>query len=213
MATVKKSVTNKIIERERTLPAVRYTSPLVAAFMALTGINVENGFTSVGTRMLQSLYPVIRDGKASLHGQRGTSGATGKWQGLLGLRSSDLTEDKREKELLALLTARCMPSERIIMACYMLDALSKAELDAACVTAYGEKPGKAFAGIVRSIAKFVNASTEIVKADIKKSAGKTANLTSMASDTIADARMASAQAMLNLLTEVKNVQPGVNHLK
>ena len=197
-----KSITQKILERERLLPALRYAHPLVAAFMALSGINVENGLTSVGTRMLQSLYAVIRNGKASLHGQRGTSGATGKWQGLLGLRSSDLTEEAREEELLSLLTARSMPSERIIMACYMLDGLNKTELESACVTSYGEKPGKAFAGVVRSIAKFVSVSTEIVKADIKKHAGKTANLTAKASDAITDARMASAQAMLEMLSDV-----------
>ena len=201
MAQKAKSITQKIIERERTLPAIRYTAPLVAAFMALMGINVAEGFRSVGTRMLQSLYAMIRNGKAVLKGQQGTSGATGRWQGLLGLRASDLTDVEREDELLALLTARCMPSERIIMACYMLDGLSKAELESACTLAYGESPGKAFVGIVRSVAKFLNVSSEIVQADIKKKAGKTQNLTASASSAIAEARQASAQAMLESLLE------------
>lgn len=194
-----RTVTEKIIERERVLPAIRYTAPLVAAFQALSGINVAEGFRSVGTRMLQSLYAMIRDGKATLKGQRGTSGATGRWQGLLGLRSSDLTEEAREDELLALLTARCMPSERIIMACYMLDGLTKAELESACVLAYGDAPGKAFSNIVRSVSKFLAVSSEIVQADIKKKAGTTQNLTASASDALAEARAASAQAMLDSL--------------
>lgn len=200
MTDNEKTVTQKIIARERTLPAIRYVAPLVAAFMALMGVNTESGMTSVGTRMLQSLYAVIRNGKAMLKGQRGTSGATGRWQALLGLRDSDLTEEQREDELLALLTARSMPSERIIMAAYMLDGLNKAELESACILAYGEAPGKAFVGIVRSIAKFLDVSSEVVEADIKKKAGRTQNLTSSASDVIADARAASAQAMLDMLT-------------
>jgi hypothetical protein len=200
MADNKKTVTQKIIERERMLPAVRYTAPLVAAFMSLLGINVEAGFRSVGTRMMQSLYAVIRNGKATLKGQRTTSGATSRWQALLGTRQSDLTDEKREDELLALLTARAMPSERIIMACYMLDGLNKNELEAACVLAYGEVPGKAFANIVRNVAKFLTVSSEIVEAEVKKRAGKTANLTSTASDALTDARTASAQAMLEMLT-------------
>ena len=203
MADNKKPITQKIIEREVLLPAIRYTKPLVAAFMALCGVNVESGFRSVGTRMLQSLYPKIRNGVAELRGPRGTSGATGKWKALLGLRSSDLTEVEREDELMALLTARCMPSERIIMACYMLAGLSTAELGTVCQVAYGEVPGKAFANIVKSVSKFLEVSTEIVQADIKKSAGSTQNLTSTASDAIADARTASAQAMLELLTSAK----------
>lgn len=205
MTAKKKSatITQKIIEREILLPAIRYTAPNVAAFMALCGTNVESGITSVGTRMLQSLYPKIRDGKAELKGQRGTSGATGKWKGLLGLRASDLTETEREDELLALLTARCMPSERIIMACYMLGGLATAELVTVCQVAYGEVPGKAFAQIVKSVSKFLEVSTEIVQADIKKSAGSTQNLSAAASDTIADARTASAQAMLELLSKVQ----------
>lgn len=201
MTVKKKSITEKIIARERTLPAIRYTAPLVAAFQALSGINVAEGFRSVGTRMLQSLYAMIRDGKATLKGQRGTSGATGRWQGLLGLRSSDLTEEEREDELLALLTARSMPSERIIMACYMLDGLNKAELESACVLAYGELPGKAFSNIVRSVAKFLSVSSEIVQADIKKKAGTTQHLGASASDALAEARQASAQSMLDLLLE------------
>ena len=194
-----KSITEKIIERERMLPAIRYTAPLVAAFQALMGVNVAEGFRSVGTRMLQSLYAVIRKGKATLKGQRGTSGATGRWQALLGIRASDLTEEQREDELLALLTARCMPSERIIMACYMLDGLSKAELESACVLAYGTEPGKAFSGIVRSVAKFLNVSSEIVQADVKKRAGTTQNLSASASGALAEARAASAQSMLDSL--------------
>lgn len=195
--TEKKSITQKIIERERLLPATRYVAPLVAAFQMLMGINVEVGFRSIGTRMMQSLYAMIRNGKAVLRGQRTTSGATRRWQCLLGTRASDLSEEAREDELLALLTARCMPSERIIMACYMLDGLSKVELESACVLAYGGTPGKAFAGIVRSVAKFLNVSSEIVQADIKKRAGTTQNLTASASDVIADARTAGAQAMLD----------------
>lgn len=201
MTTKVKSITEKIIERERTLPAIRYTAPLVAAFQALSGINVAEGFRSVGTRMLQSLYAKIRNGKATLKGQRGTSGATGRWQALLGTRASDLTEEQREDELLALLTARCMPSERIIMACYMLDGLSKSELESACQLAYGDAPGKAFVGIVKSVAKFLSVSSEIVQADVKKRAGSTQNLTASASDALAEARQASAQAMLNSLLE------------
>jgi len=212
MSDNKKTVTQKIIERERTLPAIRYIAPRVAAFQSLMGVNVSEGFRSVGTRMLQSLYAMIRNGKAELKGQRGTPGATGRWQALLGLRQSDLTEKAREDELMALLTARCMPSERIIMACYMLDALSKVELESACVLAYGEVSGKAFSQIVRSIAKFLDVSSEVVKADIKKHAGKTQNLTASASDAIADARMASAQAMLDMLT-IPDAEIGVNHMK
>lgn len=196
-----KSMTAKIIKRERTLPAIRYTAPYVAAFLALQGINVEAGFRSVPTRMMQSPYGKIRDGKATLCGQRGTSGATGKWQGLLGTRQSDLTEEAREDELLALLTARCMPSERIIMACFMMDSLNKAELESACVLAYGDIPGKAFANIVRSVAKFLDVSSEIVEADIKKHAGKTANLTETGSDAITEARNASAASILAMLSE------------
>ena len=202
MATKKvRSITEKIIERERMLPAIRYTAPLVAAFMALSGINVLAGFRSVGTRMCQTLYAMIRGGKAVLKGQRGTSGATGRWQGLLGLRSSDLTDEAREDELLALLTARSMPSERIVMACYMMDSLNKAELESACVLAYGDTPGKAFSGIVRSVAKFLNVSSEIVQADIKKKPGTTQNLSASASDALAEARQASAQSMLDSLLD------------
>lgn len=206
MSDNKKSTTQKIIERERTLPAIRYTAPLVAAFMALCGTNVEAGFRSVGTRMCQSMYAKIRNGIAELRGTRGTSGATGMWQALLGLRASDLTDAQRVDELMALLTARCMPSERIIMACHMLDALNKAELESACVLAYGDVPGKAFAQIVRSVAKFLNVSSEIVQADIKKRAGKTANLTSTASDAITDARNASAMNILAVLTEAQEAK-------
>jgi hypothetical protein len=196
-----KSITSKIVERERLLPAIRYTAPLVAAFNALMGVNVESGFRSVGTRLMQSLYPKIRDGVAKLCGQRGTPGATGKWKALLGLRQSDLTDAQREDELLALLTARAMPNERMIMACYMLDALAKAELENACVLAYGDEPGKAFAQIVKSVAKFLDVSSEIVEADIKKYAGKTANLTSTASDAITDSRNAAAASILKMLSE------------
>jgi hypothetical protein len=196
-----KSITSKIVARERTLPARRYTSPFVAAFMALLGTNVEAGFRSVGTRLLQSPYGKIRDGKATLCGQRGTSGATGKWQALLGLRPSDLTEEQREDELLVLLTARCMPSERIIMACYMLDSLSKAELESACVLTYGDAPGKAFAQIVRSVSKFLDVSSEIVEADIKKHAGKTANLSETGTDAITETRNAAAASILALLSD------------
>lgn len=203
MSDSKKTITQKIIGRERLLPAIRYTSPLVAAFMALMGVNVEAGFRSAGTRMCQSLYAKIRNGVATLCGQRGTSGATGRWQALLGLRQSDLTDAQREDELMALLTARCMPSERIIMACYMMDSLSKAELESACVLAYGDAPGKAFANIVRSVSKFLSVSSDIVKADIKKHAGKTANLTNTASDAITDARNAAAQNILAVLTEAQ----------
>lgn len=200
----KLSITAKIIAKEILLPALRYTAPRVAVFFALQGINVTAGFRSVGTRMCQTLYPMIKAGEALLRGNRGTSGATGRWKALLGLRSSDLTEEERESELLALLLARAMPNERMSMACYMLSGLSAAELSTACQGAFGEVPGKAFASIVKSVAKFIAVSTEIVKADIKKSAGGTQNLTSSASDAVAETRMSQAQALLKDLTEEKD---------
>jgi len=198
------SITSKIVSKEIELPALRYVAPKVACFFALQGVNVEEGFRSVGTRMLQTLYPMIADGKALLRGNRGTSGATGRWKALLGQRASDLTDVEREEELLALLLARAMPNERMIMSAYMLSGMSSAELTEACVGTFGEEPGKAFASIVKSVAKFVSVSSEIVKADIKKHAGTTQNLTASASDGIAETRMAQAQAMLELLTESKS---------
>lgn len=203
MTEKKRTVTQKIQDRERLLPALRYTSPNVAAFFALLGSNVANGFTSVGTRMCQTLYPFIKDGIALLRGNRGTSGATGRWQALLGVRASDLTEEDREAELIALLVARAMPNERQIMGSYMLAGLSSAELTTACTNAFGDAEGKAFSGIVKAVAKFVSVSSEIVQADIKKKSGKTQNLTASASGAIADARQASAQAMLDSLMEAK----------
>lgn len=194
------SITQKIIAKEIELPALRYVAPFVAVFYALTGINVDAGFRSVGTRMMQTLYAVIANGKAALHGNRGTSGATGRWKALLGLRASDLSEEAREAELLAVLLARAMPSERISMACYMLSGLSHAELTAACQNAFGEVPGKSIASYIKSVAKFLSVSTEIVQADIKKKAGTTQNLSASASDAVSDARVASAQSLLEALT-------------
>jgi len=199
--TDKLSITAKIIAKEVLLPALRYVAPKVAVFFALQGINVAAGFRSVGTRMCQTLYPMIKNGKALLRGNRGTSGATGRWKALLGLRTSDLSEEERESELLALLLARAMPSERISMACYMLSGLASSELTTACQDTFGEVPGKAFASVIKSVAKFIAVSTEIVKADIKKTAGGTQNLTASASDAIAETRMSQAQALLKDLTE------------
>lgn len=88
------------------------------------------------------------------------------------------------------------------MAAYMLGGLSSAELTSACQNAFDAIPGKAFANIVKSIAKFVSASTEIVQADIKKSAGSTQHLGASASDAISETRQAQAQALLDtVLTE------------
>ena len=196
----KLSITQKIISREVELPALRWTARFVATFFVLQGINVEAGFRSVGTRMMQTLYPFIKAGKAMLRGSRGTSGATGRWKALLGLRSSDLTEDERESELLALLLARAMPNERMFMAAHMLSGLSSAELTNACQTVFGEVPGKAFASAVKAIAKFVSVSTELVQADIK-SPGKTQNLSASASDAIAESHMARAQVLLDTVLE------------
>lgn len=194
------SITSKIQGKERELPALRYTSPYVAAFMALTGINVENGFTSVGTRMCQTLWARVGGGIAKLMGNRGTSGATGRWQAWLGTRACDLGDTERETGLQALLIARAMPTERQFMGCYMLSGLSTAELNTACVNAFGDTEGKAFAGVIKSVAKFLSASTSLVQADIKKRAGKTQNLTSGASDAITASREAQAKAMLAMLT-------------
>lgn len=195
------TISSKIQSKERELPALRYTSPLVAAFMALMGINVENGFTSVGTRICQSLWPYIKDGIAKLMGKRQTRGATGRFQAWIGTRECDLEDAERESGLQALLIARAMPTERQFMGAYMLSGLSSAELTSACVLAFGDAEGKAYAGLVRSVAKFLTTSTTIVQADIKKKAGTTQNLTSGASDAIATSREAQAAAMLALLTE------------
>ena len=199
------TISSKIRSKERELPALRYTSPLVMAFMALLGINVENGFTSVGTRMCQTLWPYIKAGVAKLMGSRGTSGATGRWKGWLGVRTSDLPDAEREEGLQALLIARAMPTERQIMACYMLNGLSSAELTSACVTAFGNAEGKAYAGIVKSVAKFLNSASEIIQADIKQEAGKTQNLTASASGAIAASREAQAASLLAMMTD--NAKP------
>jgi len=195
----KLSITSKIQSKERELPALRYTSPYVAAFQALMGVNVENGFTSVGTRMCQTLWAKVGTGAAKLMGNRGTSGATGRWQAWLGTRASDLSDSERESGLQSLLIARAMPTERQFMACYMFSGLSVSELNSACVKAFGDKEGTAFASVVRSVAKFVSVSTSIVQADIKKKSGATQNLTSGASDAIAATREAQAAVMLDIL--------------
>lgn len=194
------TISQKIQSKERELPALRYTSPYVAAFQALAGINVENGFTSVGTRMCQTLWPLVGNGIAKLMGNRGTSGATGRFQAWLGTRECDLPDAERESGLQSLLIARSMPTERQFMGAYMLSGLSATELNSACVSAFGDAEGKAFANVIKSVAKFLDASTSLVEADIKKKSGTTANLTSGASDAIATAREAQAQAMLEMLT-------------
>jgi len=195
------SLTKAVQERERLLPALRYVAPKVAVFYALGGTNVEEGFRSVGTRMCQTLYPYLLGDAPELRGQRGTSGATGRWQGLLGTRASELSDEERENELAALLIARSMPSERISMASYMLAGLPKSQLVTLCQRHLGEKPGKAFAEVIRAIGKFVDASTQVVLADIKKKAGKTQNLTASASDELARERMARATRLLEALSE------------
>ena len=94
-----------------------------------------------------------------------------------------------------------MPNERQFMGAYMLDGLSSAELTSACVTAFGDKEGKAFYKIVKATANFLNVSSEIVQADIKKVSGTTQNLSASASGAIAEARQAQAQALLEEMTE------------
>lgn len=196
MTVKKQTITQKIIERERLLPAIRYTSKRVMAFFALLGINVLAGFRSVGTRMCQTLFPFVLNGVALLKGNRGTSGATTLWKTYLGLNPCELSDTERENELLALLIARAMPNERQFMGAYMLDGLSSAELTSVCVDTFGDKEGKAFVKIVKATVAFLTVSSEIVQADIKKKSGTTQHLGKSASGAIAEARQAQAQALL-----------------
>lgn len=172
------SITKVLQEAERYLPALVPADAFYAALLASRGGNAEEGFRSAATRLCQSPATEIRDGQIVIFGGGGTSGATTRFQQLLGTRQSDMSDEDREYRLCSLLVQRSLPNDRMFMASYMLAKLSNSQLEAAIACLFGKDKdgklsatGKAVISMIKANAKFVFASREVVPEDIKKAPG------------------------------------------